>query len=235
MCLLSNTVNSGLSLPDLESDGDQESASNIHGTKISYRGTSYGSDQDLSFSLEFIDNKYLEVYMLFKIYDEYERVKNNGLIELDQSDSDDDRWINYTIHKVLHDQFSIYKIVVGEDGMTIIYYAKVTGVYPTGAPRSSFSEMGQSQDGQRIAVDFKGQFVKDMDPVILREFNKVASNFGYSSYEDLPLMNSDTGHFDGTFSAMPYIEMANPDAQATQAGKRMVYRLRWKKPKSSGW
>ena len=217
MTILTNSVRSGLDLPGLESENDLETGANVYGTKITYRGNSYTSDQDCSFSLEFEDTKYLEVYMLFKIYDEYCRLKNLGMLELtppSKSDSssydsntmnnDDSTWINYTRKKILHDQFSIYKFVVAEDGMTIIYWARYVGVFPTGAPRDAFSDM--DNDGtQKITVSFKAQFVRDMDPIILSDFNRIAMTSYYSSRADLPLFNTDTKTIDGRWSSMPYI------------------------------
>ena len=227
--LLSNTVQSELDLPDIEAEHDQETGANVYGTKISYRGNSYPSDQECSFSLEFEDTKYLEVYMFFKIYDEYCRYKNMGLIEFDYSNdpnNDDIRWINYTINKVLHDQFSIYKFVVGEDGMTLIYWAKYTGVYPTGVPRSALSNMNNNE-GQKLTVNFKAQFVRDMDPMILSDFNTVALN-SRDYLQELPLFNKDKLHIEGEWASMPYIKAVSYKDE-TLVDKMTRYRLLWKK------
>lgn len=226
MNILSNTVRSELEVPSLESENEQETGANGYGTKIIYRGSSYASDQDLNFSLEFEDNKYLEIYMLFKIYDEYCRLKNMGMIELDSRRDDDTKWINYTINKVLHDQFSIYKFITGDDGITIVYWGKYTGVFPVGAPRDAFSSM----DGgpQKLTVQFKAQFFRDMDPSILSEFNKVGinSSYKYKKAAELPLFNSTTHRIDGGWSSMPYISTASQLTSRKQ--KMMKYQLRWK-------
>lgn len=228
--LLSNTVQSELELPDIESSNDQETGANVYGTKIYYRGNSYPSDQDCSFSLEFEDTKYLEVYMFFKIYDEYCRYKNMGLIDFDyedRSDNDDERWINYVKNKVLHDQFSVYKFVVGEDGMTLIYWAKYTGVYPTGVPRSALSSMNNNE-GQKLTVNFKAQFIRDMDPIILSDFNNVALNSGTFNNGDLPLFNTDSHHMEGDWASMPYIATVKYNDE-TLTDKMTRYRLLWKR------
>lgn len=248
MTILTNTVRSGLELPGLESENDLETGANVYGTKITYRGTSYTADQDCSFSLEFEDTKYLEVYMLFKIYDEYCRLKNLGMLELtppnvadsssydeDTMNNDDSTWINYTRKKILHDQFSIYKFVVAEDGMTIIYFARYTGVFPTGAPRDAFGDM--DNDGtQKITVNFKAQFVRDMDPIIISDFNRLTMTSYYRSKADLPLFNTTTKTIDGRWSSMPYIieeaeynnnntYVARGNIQTYRMGK---YKLLWK-------
>ena len=79
MTMLSNSVSSSLDLPGINAEMI-ESGANIMGTKISYRGTSIKSDEDFDFSLEFEDTKHLDIYMLFKIWDEYEKLKWNGAL-----------------------------------------------------------------------------------------------------------------------------------------------------------
>ena len=236
MTILTNSVTSGLDLPGIESENDQETGVNVYGTKISYRGNSYTSDQDCSFSLEFEDTKYLEVYMLFKIYDEYCRLKNMGMLELtpagkassDSQNDDDTIWINYTLKKILHDQFSIYKFVVGEDGMSIIYWARYTGVYPTGVPRDAFSDM-TNENGQKLTVNFKAQFVRDMDPIILSDFNRIAiSNSYYENLNDLPLFNQDAGIMDGRWSSMPYVAESKRAYGNIDTHNMSKYKLLWK-------
>lgn len=227
MNILSNTVRSQLDIPSLESENDIETGANVYGTKITYRGSSYTSDQDLSFSLEFEDNKFLEVFMLFKTYDEYCRLKNMGMIELDPKRADDAHWVNYTIDKVLHDQFSVYKFVTADDGMSLIYWGKYTGVFPTGAPRDAFSSM----DGgpQRLTVPFKAQFFRDMDAVTLSEFNKIGINSS-SKYRtsDLPLFDTKRNIINGTWARMPYIYVSPNADRKGMKNKMMKYQLRWK-------
>ena len=227
MTILSNTVRSTLELPDIESENDQETGANVYGTKITYRGNSYTSDQDLSFSLEFEDTKYLEVYMLFKIYDEYCRYKNLGLIDI-TNDPDDDRWRNYILNKILHDQFSIYKIVTAEDGMSIIYWAKYTGVYPTGAPRSAFSETGDN-GGQVITVNFKAQFVRDMDPYTLKEFNRIA-DYANSGQPDLPLFsnNPNLSTVESRWASSAYISVIDGYENLPADQRMCKYILNWR-------
>ena len=116
MTILSNSLTSSMDLSSISADS-VETSSNIMGTKISYRGSSYKSDDDHDFSLEFEDNKYLDIYMLFKIYDEYERHKCNGSIDL----ASQEHWLNYITNRVLHDQMTIYKFILDDSGSRMIY------------------------------------------------------------------------------------------------------------------
>lgn len=232
MNILTNNIRSELPVPDSESDTDVETGANDYGTKIMYRGTSYTSDQEHNFSIEFEDTKYLETYMLFKIYDEYEKYKNLGIIQLrSPSDgdftNDDDNWVNYTLKKIIHDQFSIYKFIVGEDGESIIYYCMYTGVFPTGAPRDAFSKIENNQSGQAITVNFKAHFFKDSDPVVIGSFNHLVqsaySNLNRLTY--LPIFNSDIHQFEGRWPIVPYVRINR--GNNGKVGKMMQYKLNW--------
>lgn len=165
MNFLSNMKRSNLELPSISTSSDIETATNIHGTKTTYRGTSYSADDGYEFNLEFEDTKYLELYMLFKIYDEYENRKHYGIIDVPQ---------DYVINKILHDQFSVYKFILDEDFQTIVYWAKLTGVYPKSVPRETFSDLPDT-GGLTYNISFKATFVEDMKPELLEDFNAVAS------------------------------------------------------------
>lgn len=213
MNLLSNSLKSTLDLPGITAE-DIQTSQNIYGTSLSYRKGSYQSDEAHEFSLEFEDTKYLEVYMLFKLFDEYERRKTWG----DITPPD----LNYRYRKILHDQFSIYKFIVGEDGMQILYYAKLTGVFPKSVPRDAFSDMPES-GSLRFSVQFKAQFVEDMDPRILVDFNKLILP-KYSVTRTLPLYDNNLGAPNPTWAATPYIAATSPSPGRIQHN----YYLGWR-------
>lgn len=221
MTVLSNAITSTLDLPGISANSI-ETAANVMGTRINYRGTSYQSDQDFDFNLEFEDTKYLDVYMLFKMYDEYEKLKWQGAIDF--VNAENERWRNYIIDKVLHDQVTMYKIVVGEDGYRIVYWARITGCYPTSIPRDAFSDMSNGTT-QRLTVGWKGHFVRDMDPVILYHFNKLVSD-KVKGKTELPLFNSSAHAVDGRWSSTPYIDIRT--INDAKRGQIREYYLRWK-------
>ena len=208
--LLSNTVRSRLDLPTI-TGLDVEGPSNIYGDDIPYRWASDLSDNNHEFSLDFEDSKYLEVYMFFKIYDEYQRKKSKGII----SPPD----INYIFNKILHDQFSAYKIIVGEDGETIIFFAKLWGVYPKKVPREAFSDLND-EDKLKFSVDFNATFIEDSNPTILAEFNILCNNGG----TNLPIYNRSKKMIDGDWARMPYIVSSRNNID-----NKKVYKLKWRK------
>lgn len=215
--LLTNSVRSSLDLPNVSAETIETSA-NIYGHKITYRQLDDASDSNCSFSLDFEDTKYLEIYMFFKLYSEYEKLKFYG--EISPPDK------NYIIYKIIHDQMAVYKIVVEDDGETILYYAKYWGVYPTTVPRDSFSEINTEL---KYSVSFNASFVEDMDPMILADFN----NTVFSVYKKENLMkytkvmktyDSDTGTINGDWALMPYIIKTKSDISPL----KKVYKLKWR-------
>lgn len=204
--LLSNYKRSNVDLPDISASSDYETSKNILGSSIFYRGTSYESDENHEFSIEFEDTKYLEVYMWFRLFDEYERMKHYGLITEINPD--------YINKKIIHDQMAMYKFIVGDDGESIIHYSKYYGVYPKNVPRGTFSDL--PADGNiKFTINFKASFVDDMDPNIIYDFNYLS--------QLIPRGNPNTGGYmdefngwSGEFMQRPYIEMPGNSSTTNQ-------------------
>ena len=208
--LLSNTVASGLDLQDISIETLETSAT-IAGTKMEYPLATTTSNNVYDFSLEFEDTKFLDVYMFFRIWWEYELLKGDGYVTPPDE--------SYIINKILHDQMSCYKIIVGEDMETIQHWTKLWGVYPTSIPRSSFSDI---QDGPlKLSVSFKCQWVEDMDPTILADFNLLTAKQVNKYKMDIPIYNSTSEMANGTWCNIPYI------AKGTRNG-RSIYKLKWR-------
>ena len=214
MCILSNRVTSPLELPGISAE-QIESSANAYGTTISYRGHSIKSDQAHSFSLSFKDSSYLEVYMLAKLYDEYHKLVKLGRAQPKKQ---------YIINRILDDQFSIYKFILADDGETILYWAKVTGVFITDVPRSDFSEFPEGE--VKFSLSFYGQFVKDMDVTILSEFNAVSSLMSDKT-ELIDTFDVTRGLVDNRWVARPYI---TKDTSSRRSGNKLgdtVYKMKW--------
>ena len=222
MYLLTNAVTSKLDLPGITADS-QDTTPNVMGTSIQYRGHSLKSDNGYDFSLSFTDTAYLDIYLLAKCYDEYMRMVKTGLAQPKKK---------YIISKVLSEQFSIYKFLIGSDGETILYYAKLTGCYFTDAPRS---DMADPADGIKFSLSFHAQFVEDMNPEILTEFNTLCRCHG--AFLDSNIMNvydDKNGMVDNRWATCPYIVKANrngPNMYTERVKRRNVeydYFLKWK-------
>jgi len=172
--LLGNTVSSNLDIPSLSGEVI-ETSNNQYGTNIQYRGSSEASNDNFDFSLEFKDTKALSVYHFFRAYEEFQTLKHTGGGKNLKDDMNSLRiCYKYIIQKILYDQYSIYKFLVDEDGETILYYAKLYGVFSKNLPRDAFSNT-QFDGGITLNIEFHAAFYDDMNPRILQEFNNVAS------------------------------------------------------------
>lgn len=161
--LLSFSVSSSLQLGSSTAE-TLDNPATVYGTTYKYLRDSEASDEEYSFSLEFVDNKNLDTYHFFKAYSEYHIARKTGFVTPPNYD--------YYRYKRLHNTMGIYKFIVSEDAETLIYWAYLWGVYPTTVPRDAFSDPTFS-DGLTFSVDFNAAFIEDMNPVILYQFNNL--------------------------------------------------------------
>lgn len=212
--ILYNHRQSNLELPDLDGS-DEETAENMWGSKMYYRRSSIQSQNNFDFTMEFLDNRYLDTYMFFRLYDAYEERKAYGLVDLSSSST----YQRYIFDKILHDQMAVYKFVTLDDMSTLIYWAKLYGVYPKNVPRSAFSDM--PQDGNfKFSVSFKANYVEDMDINILNDFNLLSIKYGSFS---TPIKFYDDGFVHVKFTDPPYIKDDTKNFRKTRQ-----YRLYWR-------
>lgn len=220
--LLSNYKISNLDLSDI-SVGEEETAANIYATRLFYRKPSDSADEDNEFSIEFKDNKYLSCYLWFKAYDLYEQQKYHGLVTPTDID-----YINY---KILSDQMTVFKFVVGDDGETLLYWACLWGCYPKSVPRSTFSDL--PTDGQlKFTVNWKATFQQDMDPMTLLHFNKLCANAQAANKAKLvnfTLYDHNIGAITGRKAVLPSI--TKTEKRETKDGYDFKptydYKLKW--------
>ena len=212
--ILSNYKVTNLDLSNIVVN-DEETASNIYNTRMYYRKPSDSADEEFEFSMEFKDNKYLDCYLWFKAYDIYERLKYQGKVSPTTYD--------YAYYKVLSDQMSVFKIIVGEDNETILYWAQLWGVYPKSVPRSAFSEL--PSDGLfRFTVDFKSTFQADMEPLSLLHFNNLCNlYFSNHTTSELDLFDTKSLRVTGESAKMPYI------VRSSNSSPHNMYLLKWRK------
>lgn len=230
MNILSNSVKNTLELGSVTSSVVDTSAT-IYGTSYNYRGWGYTSDEKQEFSLEFEDTKYLEIYNLVKAYEEYERLKHIGMVtppNIDNAPMVNGKCFSYYIkNKILHDQFSIYKFIVEDDGESIIYYAKLWGVFFKSVPRDTFSDM-KPDGGLTYAVEFEAAFVDDMNPTILTDFNNIVSPY-INNTDVLPIYNTNKRMVDGRWATIPYVVKVKKNSSWNGPNSmNHSYKLKWR-------
>lgn len=218
MNILSNAITSSMDLSSISSDTN-ESAANYQGFSVKYREESFESDMNHSFSLEITDSRYLECYMLFKIYDMYERVKKDG----DVTPPSD----KYIYNRILHDQSAIYKFIVDDDGETILFYAKGIGVFPKNVPREVFGNLSPNSE-LSFSIDYNCTLLRDMDPLILDDFNNLTKPY-FGKNSNIPVWNEKYELVDGRWANIPYIDTSEvinktiPDISPIPR-----YKLKWR-------
>lgn len=215
--LLQNQVISNLDVPALTSEMI-DTPTNMYGVGYSYRGSSEASDDNPEFSLEFRDTRYLDTYMYFKAYEEYQTLKHHGVISPSKF---------YTVNKILHDQFAIYKFIVDEDMETIIYYGKMYGVVPKSLPRDVFSNPN-FDNGISYAIDFKAAFYEDMRPDIIADFNALSINLYNSQQYQITPYNKILDHSDMRPAKSAYVHIDKTSKAAQHSPTGFLYKLKWR-------
>lgn len=224
--LLSNTISSPVELPSILANRNIETGTNAFGTTITYRGTSHPSDEALSFSTEFIDNRYLEVFMYFKIFDEYEKQKLLGRVTPVTR--------RYIHDKILSDQISIFRIDVAEDGESILYFAKWTGCFPTNVPTDTLSSIEDLSGNLTLNIQWYAQFFEDFDMRILSDFNSIILRRCPEAFrdgvKDIPLYDPTTGMSNGAWATVPYIAVLKDttDVKLTRENRLRQLKLKWR-------
>lgn len=233
--ILSNYKTSNLDLSSI-SVGEDETATNIYNTRIFYRKPSDSADEDNEFNIEFKDNKFLDCYLWFKAYDLYEQQKYHGVVTPVYRD--------YITNKVLSDQMTAFKFIVGDDGETLVYWAELWGCFPKEVPRATFSDL--PEDGQlKYTVSWKATFQQDMDPMILVHFNSLCEKIagkpkkdenGNPCYPFIDLYNSNTGAMTGESALCPYVILDKKEIDNDKADfdTRSRYKFKWISKKQVG-
>lgn len=218
--MLSNYKVSNLELSPINA-GDIESSANMFGTRIFYRKPSDNSDDECDFSVEYKDTKFLDCYLWFKAYDQYEQRKYQGKIRPITNE--------YVRCKILTDQMTIFKFIVGDDGETLLYWACIWGCYPKTVPRDTFSDL-DSNGSLRFTINWHGNFQSDMDPLILHHFNKLVKDYGmYDASIDMPLYDTTIDAIRQTPAFCPYIAGLDTDTKTnTYDSNLKMYKLKWR-------
>lgn len=222
LAILSNRVTSKMDLPGISADS-QESTGNMYGTAIAYRGSSYKSDIGFDFTLSFTDTDSLDIYNMVKAYDEYIRLNKAGLIEY----INNDYYMEYIRARILFDQFSVYKFLVGSDGERILYYAKATGCFFTDVPRSDFGDPGN--EGFKYSLSFHANMVEDNNPSILQEFNMITPVPTNNNVTMMDVFSDEDSIMNNEWAKYPCIRQVarNSTTRMNNSSVETDYRMKW--------
>lgn len=211
-CLLTNTCNSALELPSISANVNDSSA-NIYGSSIQYRSHSLKSDNGFDFSVGFTDTRYLEVYMFAKLYDVYMTLVKVGKVKPKRQ---------HILDMVLFDKFSAYKIVVSDDGETIMHFGKVTGINLLDVPRSDLNDF--PSEYIKYSLSFHGDSPDDSNPIILNDFNSISPG-DYVITESL--YNNNAGRINNNWVKYPVIIQDYSQKRSDLGLGGKIYKLKW--------
>lgn len=199
------------------------------GHKIIYGKHSEDHKIGGSFTLEFRNDKYLSVLKMMQLWVSYiYNVSKNDWIVPDE---------NYQRNGILDYCGSLYYLVTRRDGRELVYWEKLTGIFPTRIPWSMFSTADQMILEDNVSIDFTYSIRSDpCDPSILSDINylsgdlydtiqrkfqggyknpKVLSNEVWQNNKETPFVKGDV------WATNPYI-VRNIDSDG-----RLKYYLTW--------
>ena len=147
-----------------------------------------------TFSVNYEDNKHLEIYKCHKAWIEYISKVYRGEISSKRE---------YITSKTLDYACSVYYIICAADNETILFWTKYYGVFPTNIPSSVTSwGKGDSMNIPEYSISYAYAYKEDFSPLTLAEFNMNSSG-------DLTYVKSyseELGHSGQTMTGAPFIE-----------------------------
>lgn len=172
------------------------------GYKIKYGQHNIKSKTADSFSITYTDDNNYNIFKIHKAWTDYiSRVYRGEFSPSRES---------ITSH-TLDYAASVYYILCGPDGETILFWTKYTGVFPSNTPSSASSwTKGNVAKVPEFSIKYEYSWKDDMNPVSLAEFNLNSarqSNYKYAKIYEPDLLS--TGK---TFVGAPFITTVFSDS-----------------------
>ena len=181
------------------------------GHKVVYGQHDIESNAAGEMSIRYIDTVNLDIYKLHVVWTDYINKVSRGIFEPKKE---------YKIDRILDYAVSCYYFLCGADGSTILYWQKLTGVFPVNTGENAFSwDAGTLLAKPEINIKYMYSMRNTMDPYILHEFNTqtkydITKNLFKSTYSR---SNCQSG---STLTHSPYI-------WETEINGKKIYRLMW--------
>jgi hypothetical protein len=165
-------------LPDLQVE-EYKIDQPYTGFSTSFAGNSNRYRTDQSTQVQFRDTVNLDIMTLFDAWIKYIDLVSYGVVS---------PYYDYATGKLTYGTpiidyaTSIYEIITKPDGMTIIYWAKITGAFPTTIPHSNYQFSSTDEIDNDIEIQFSGGLPEFLNPRILADFNYNAGLFEEGEY-----------------------------------------------------
>lgn len=129
--------------------------------KMNYAGNINESQSAGTITLNYTDNRYLDIYYTHYFWVIYMALVKDGFLTPNR---------NYIHDKIMDYAASLYYFLLAEDGCTILFYSKLTGVFPLNIPSSTMSwNMGEHKQ-LKYSIQYNYNHKESMNPEILGDF-----------------------------------------------------------------
>lgn len=150
-----------------------EAGETYTGYKVFYGRNDIESKAAGEISINYIDDRNLDIYKMHKVWVDYISKVYRG--EFSPK-------IKYKHNKTLDYAVAVYYFLLAQDGETILFWSKFTGVFPTNTSSSTFSwDKDTMTKMPEISIKYVYSFKRDLDPAHLAEFNALSSEYDASN------------------------------------------------------
>lgn len=186
-----------------------EHGETYNGNKIIYGRTDHESNAAGEMSIRYTDTVNLDIFKMHLIWTDYINKVSRGVFSPKRE---------YITSRILDYASSCYYFLCGPDGSTILYWQKLTGVFPVNTGENAFSwDSGTLLAKPEINIRYMYSMKTPMDIAHLEEFNSL-TDAGKKSFKSIySRENCQSG---STLTHAPYI-------WETKVNGKLVYRLMW--------
>lgn len=186
-----------------------EHGETYNGNKIIYGKTDHEANAAGEISIRYVDTVNLDIFKMHVVWTDYINKVSRGIFSPKRE---------YITNRILDYACSCYYFLCGPDGSTILYWQKLTGVFPVNTGENTFSwDSGTLLAKPEINIKYMYSMKTPMDIAHLQEFNSLTSNPGNKLKNVYSKLNVQSG---STLTHSPYIWKTNMN------GKE-IYRLMW--------
>lgn len=181
------------------------------GAKVMYGRTDHEARSAGEMSIRFIDSVNLDIFKLHMLWVDYISKVSTGIFSPRRE---------YIVDRILDYACSCYYILCAADGSTILYWQKLTGVFPVNTGENIFSwDSGTLMAKPEINIKYQYSMKTPMDVAHLYEINTLTNFYAGNSVKSVyDNRNVASG---STITRKPCIvKMPNENG-------RLVYRLMW--------
>lgn len=166
------------------------------GHKNVYARNTNGSNTSGQFNIAYTEDKNLTIYTMHKAWIEYMHQMQRGYLLPATA---------YLHKKMIDYACSVYVILCSNDGESILYWAKYTGVFPLNTPSSAYSwTKGTGPSLPKFNINYSYAMKEEMNPLTMTEFNMLTNSLKSTNYREV--FSSDQLMMVNGMVGMPFIE-----------------------------